>query len=246
MIIRSVSLDHNNRQARGDVWPFTLEFVRHLARQPLNFKSPITMIVGANGSGKSTLIEAVAESYGMDVRGGHGGRDYASALEKGALGKALKLDMTSRGAKMKAQHGLGFFLRAETAFGVFNFMSDMGIGRYGERHLGEVSHGEGFLQVLSVRMASQGLFLFDEPEAALSFDSCLVFCQLMLEAAADGSQIICSTHSPILAACPGAVIMQVDEDGFREVDWDEIDFVQDWRAFMSNPDRYLRHLGAGM
>jgi predicted ATPase len=244
MIIDSLFLDLQG-DADEEAWPFTLNFVRYLGQQHLTFKSPITMIVGANGSGKSTLIEAIAESYGMDVRGGHGGRDYASALEKGALGKALSLDMTRQGAKMKAQHGLGFFLRAETAFGVFNFMSDMGIARYGERHLGEVSHGEGFLQVLSERMASKGLFLFDEPEAALSFDSCLALCQLILEAAADGSQIICSTHSPLLAACPGAAIIQIDEDGLREVEWEAIGFVKDWKGFMDSPDRYLRHLGTG-
>lgn len=242
MILNALSMDSRWTHKR-DEWPFTLESVRQLSARGLTFKSPITMIVGANGSGKSTLVEAIAEAYGMDVRGGHGGRDYASPLERSILGRALKLDLSSAGAKMKAQHGIGFFLRAETAFGVFNFMSDMGVDRYGDRHLGEVSHGEGFLQVLSARMASKGLFLFDEPEAALSFDSSLSLCQLMLEAAARGSQVVCSTHSPILAACPGAVIVQVGEDGLREVDWDDVGFVQDWKAFMNNPDMYLRHLG---
>jgi predicted ATPase len=200
------------------------------------------MIVGANGSGKSTLIEAIAEGYGIDVRGGHGGRDYASSLARGALGKVLNLDMTREGEKMKAKHGLGFFLRAEAAFGVFNFMSDMGISRYGDRHLGEVSHGEGFLQVLSQRMMSKGLFLFDEPEAALSFESCLALCQLILNAAAGDSQVICSTHSPVLAACPGAAIVEINGRGIFDMKWDDLGFVRDWKSFMNHPDLYMRHL----
>ena len=116
----------------------------------MRFTTPVTFLVGENGSGKSTLVEAIAEAYGLDVRGGHAGRKYASTVAKGPLGKHLKLDSTALGSIIvrRLRKTKGFFLRAETAYSVFEFMSDYGVEGYGEKHLSEVSHGEGFLQVL--------------------------------------------------------------------------------------------------
>ena len=160
-----------------DRWPFTLPAVRPIIGDGLRFSRPVTVLVGENGSGKSTIVEALAEAYGVDVRGGHAGRRYGSALPKSPLGERLRLVTTPRGARMKGRGAKGFFLRAETALGVFEFMSDYTVAGYGDRHLGRVSHGEGFLQVFEGRFTDVGLYILDEPEAALSFSGSSSRCR---------------------------------------------------------------------
>jgi predicted ATPase len=224
-----------------DAWPFTLAPVRQLVGAGLSFPTAVTFLVGENGSGKSTLVEALAEAYGIDVRGGHGGRRYASSLEKGPLGARLKLRMGTHGRRMKGQRAKGFFLRAETAFGVFTFMSDYQVPGYGDRHLGTVSHGEGFMQVVEGRFTEPGLYLMDEPEAALSFTSCLRLMATFKELVRVGGQVICATHSPVLSAFPGATIYQLNDAGIHAVAWPELELVDHWRRYLARPDAYLRH-----
>ncbi len=171
-----------------ETWPFFLPPVRHIAAHGLSFDAPITFIVGENGSGKSTVVEAIAESYGLDVRGGHGGRKYSSMSEqKSPLGEHLRLDMTSSGMRAKARRSQGFFLRSESAMGMFEFMSDWGVPGYGWKHLSQVSHGEGYIQVMKGRFKDVGLYLLDEPEAALSFTSCLALVKQLREVVQNGS-----------------------------------------------------------
>jgi predicted ATPase len=223
-------------------WPFTLPPVRQLVAEGITFRAPVTFLVGENGSGKSTLVEALAEAYGVDVRGGHAGRRYSSPLEKGALGERLKLRSAPGGRRMKGRRAKGFFLRAETAFEVFNFMSTVGVPGYGEKHLAEVSHGESFLQVFEGRFTEAGLYLMDEPEAALSFSSCLRLMSIMDDLARGGGQIICATHSPVIAGLPGAQILELDERGIRPVPWRQLQIVDHWRRYLENPEAYLRHV----
>ena len=227
-----------------DHWPFSLAPVRQIVGQGLAFARPITVLVGENGSGKSTIVEAIAEAYGVDVRGGHAGRMYASSMARSPLGERLRLVATRQGARMKGRRAKGFFLRAETALGVFEYMSDMGVAGYGEgdRHLGRVSHGEGFLQVFQGRFTEPGLYILDEPEAALSFQSCLSLVHLLTDLAKEGSQVICATHSPLVAAVPRAQILELDESGLRPVIWKELALVDHWRRYLADPGRYLRHL----
>lgn len=220
-----------------DDWPFCLAPIRQLCTDGLTFDSPVTFIVGENGSGKSTLMEAIAEAYGIDVRGGHGGRRYASTLDKGPLGEAMQLELGPR-----SRRDGGFFLRAETAHGVFQFMSDHELEGYGDSHLGAVSHGEGYLQVLESRFAKRGLYLLDEPEAPLSFQSSLILTRILGKAVQNGSQVICATHSPLITALPGAAILELGEDGIRETEWEELDVVGHWRNYLQYPQGYLRHL----
>jgi predicted ATPase len=238
VIIESVRVTIPKGQERD--WPFCLAPVRQIARDDLDFVNPITFLVGENGSGKSTLIEAIAEAYGLDVRGGHGGRRYAPPPHAaGKLAESLGLRLTSLGSRTHHKKAQGFFLRAETALGVFEYMSDHEVPGYGETHLGSVSHGEGFLQVFRGRFTGQGLYLMDEPEAALSFQSCVALMTFMGEVVRDGSQIICATHSPLLAALQGATIWELDNRGMHVAQWAELALVRGWRQFMSNPERYL-------
>jgi predicted ATPase len=221
----------------ADTWPFTLAPVRQLTAPGLELDTDLTFLVGENGSGKSTLIEAIAEAYGMDVRGGHGARKYAPPGAKGPLGEALELRLGR-----EARGRQGFFLRAETAHGVFEFMSEHGVPGYGEKHLGEVSHGEGYLQVLEGRFVKRGLYLLDEPEAPLSFESSLVLVRVLHDAVRNGSQVICATHSPLLTAIPGARIVELTDAGMADRAWEDLEIVTHWRRYLSDPRAYLRHV----
>jgi predicted ATPase len=107
----------------------------------------------------------------------------------------------------------------------------------------EMSHGESFLQLVADRFRGAGLWILDEPESALSFAGCLALLGLLKEATASGkSQVIMSTHSPLLAALPGAQILELGDWGYRPRAWDELDLVTNWQRFLSAPQRYLKHL----
>lgn len=234
-IILGVSI---SKDAPTDQWPFTLKPVQQMRESGLDLSNPVTFLVGENGAGKSTIIEGLAEAYGIDIRGGHGRRKYNNSPEPGPLGSAINLRL-----RQDIKRGQGFFLRAESAQGVFEFMSNYAVpGFYGDKHLGEVSHGEGYLQVLEARFGAKGLYLLDEPEAPLSFQSCLVLLRELDEAAKRGSQIICATHSPILTALPGAKILEIDSKGIHETTWEDLEIVSHWRRYLADPKAYLRHL----
>lgn len=194
--------------------------------------------MGENGTGKSTIVEAIAEAFKIDARGGHGGRRYASTEVVGALSPLIRL-LPPAGARHKTK---SFFLRAETAKGVLEYMSDVGVEGYGERSAAEVSHGESFLQLLAGRFTERGLYLLDEPEAPFSFRSCLALIAVLSDLARSGSQIICATHSPILTALPGAQILELSDEGIVSRDWEELELTANWRLFLETPDTYLRHL----
>jgi predicted ATPase len=219
-------------------WPFTVPSILSLARSGMDFVAPVTFLVGENGTGKSTIIEAIAERFGIDGRGGHGGRRYASIERRSVLGDRLRLlPPMARRSKTKS-----FFLRSETAKGVLEAMSDFGVDGYGERHSAEVSHGESFLQVLDGRFVEPGLYLLDEPESPFSFRSCLSLLARLHLLADNGSQIICATHSPLLTALPGAQILELSGLGIQPRAWRDLDLTQNWLHFLADPDLFLRHL----
>ncbi len=219
-------------------WPFTVPAIRAMATAGLDFERPVTFLVEENGTGKSTIVEAIAEAFKIDVRGGHGGRRYASREGVGVLSPLIRL-LPPRGALDKTK---SFFLRTETAKGVLEFMSALDIEGYGERNAAEVSHGESFLQVLAGRFTERGLYLLDEPEAPFSFRSCLALLVVLADLARSGGQIICATHSPLLTTLPGAYILELSDEGIARREWDELELTANWRRFLDAPDAYLRHL----
>jgi predicted ATPase len=105
-----------------------------------------------------------------------------------------------------------------------------------------MSHGESFLEVLRARFDSPGFYCLDEPEAALSFSSTLGLIGVLDDVVRDGGQVLCATHSPVLAAMPGATILEVGDEGYRRTTWEELELVQHWRAYLETPGRYLRHV----
>jgi predicted ATPase len=203
---------------------------------------PVTFLVGENGSGKSTLVEAIAEAFGLDARGGRAGRKYGNDREKTPLGQVLRLGLTREGLKMRGgarARRKGYFLRAETTFGFAEVVG--GLPGYWEEDLSQVSHGEGFLVIFQSMFREPGLYLMDEPEAALSFTSCLRLIALMHELGRSGAQVICATHSPILASTPDADIVEVGDFGFRHAQWGDLAIVDHWRRYLGEPAAYLRH-----
>lgn len=223
-------------------WPWTVPAVAQVAERGLELDPGITVIIGPNGAGKSTLVEAIAAAWGRQISSYR--QDWlqqsvaSPSHEDSALFRSLRLQTTTGGANG------GLFLRAERLHAqAANFTKR---GRWSERvgqtPLLELSHGEGFLAVLRGMSDEPGLYVLDEPESALSFDSSLALLQIMVDMRSAGSQILLATHSPVLAAVPGARLLQLDDTGITETAYDDADLVTAWRGFLDAPDRYLRHL----
>ncbi|PZF56956.1 AAA family ATPase [Curtobacterium sp. MCSS17_008] len=216
-------------------WPATLAPVRQLLDDGLDL-GPVTVFVGDNGVGKSTLVEALALAYGMGPEGGSTMSGHSTRPTESQLWEHLVL-VREPGAPKS-----GFFLRAETMHGVFTFLEQHPGGPEPRFH--ERSHGESFLDFVISRSRWPGLWVLDEPESALSFSGCLALIGLLQSVVETGiGQVVLSTHSPVLAAFPGATIHEVGEWGLRRTAWQDLDVVRDQRAFLAAPERYLRHLG---
>lgn len=227
----------------GDVWPMTIPAVAQVAREGLVLAPGVTFLVGENGSGKSTLVEAVAEAYGLPPEGGstQGGRTtYRSESD---LGRVLRLERGAGSARW------GFFLRAETMHHWYTYVANLSnTGDVGDPSrppasaYHPMSHGESFLEVLNTRINSPGFYCLDEPEAALSFTSSLALLGHLAQMQRGRSQVLCATHSPLLAALPGARILEVGPWGLRETTWRDLELVEHWQRFLDAPERYLRHV----
>jgi predicted ATPase len=191
-------------------------------------------VVGENGSGKSTLVEAVAMAYGLAPEGGSTGSRHSTRASESPLASALRLQRGIGSGRW------GFFLRAETMHGFYTYLEE-NPGRSDPR-FHEMSHGESFLAVLETRFDSPGFYALDEPEAALSFSSTLGLIATLQRVVGAGGQVLCATHSPVLAAMPGATILEVGDWGLRRTTWSELELVQHWKSYLEAPGRYLRHL----
>jgi predicted ATPase len=196
----------------------------------------LAVFVGENGSGKSTLIEGIAQAYGLSPEGGSTGARHTTRRTESPLSECLQLSRGIGAARW------GFFLRAETMHGFYSYLEQKP-GGSPEPVFHEMSHGEWFLEILANRFNGPGLYVLDEPESALSFSGCLALVGVLHRIVADGRrQAIVATHSPIIAATPGARILEVGEWGLRETTWADLELVQNWHAFLDAPDQYLRHV----
>lgn len=230
--------------AGSAAWPLTVPCVAELAKHGLTFTRPVTFLVGENGSGKSTLVQAIAEGFRLDAYGGRAGvRTGRPEPRKTALGEILRLETTAAGARMLGgprRRKQGFFLRAETAFSMTKNLG--GVPGYWDADTSRMSHGESFLAMFQAMMNAPGFYVMDEPESALSFTACLRLVALIDELGRSGSQVICATHSPILAATPDADIVELGTHGFRRTHWNKVELVGHWRRYLDDPAAYLRHL----
>ncbi|HEY8590399.1 MAG TPA: AAA family ATPase [Naasia sp.] len=213
-------------------WPATVPAVRQLLDEGLDL-GPVTVLVGENGTGKSTIVEAVAMAFGLSGEGGSSSAMHATRPSESALHDSLQLVRGAGGSRR------GFFLRAETMHGLYTYLDSV----WGDSGLHSLSHGESFLEVVDSRFRDRGLWVLDEPEAALSFSGAMALLGALNRLVADGgSQVILSTHSPLLAAIDGATILELGEHGYRRAQWDDLELVRTWRTFLDGPERFLRHL----
>lgn len=201
--------------------------------------APVTVLVGANGSGKSTLIEAVAAAW-------RSGLTRAAVSHWGPKAGPEDTDLYRwllLADERPRAHG-GCFLRAESMHGLFGEVDTAAtdLRAFGGQQLNTRSHGESFLAFVDSRLTERGLWILDEPEAALSFRSCLRLLSLLGALREQGQQVLLATHSPVLAALPDAKIMELGQDGMTSRAWPELELVRDWQDFLAAPGRWLRHL----
>ncbi|HEY6724726.1 MAG TPA: AAA family ATPase [Polyangiaceae bacterium] len=215
-------------------YPFCIPAIAQLDR--LRFHPSVTFFVGENGSGKSTLIEAIAIRAGFNPEGGT--KNFRTALRpsESSLQDHVRL---ARGARREAS---GFFLRAETMFNVSTEAEQY--SAYGWAELHEMSHGEAFLWLAVNKFHAGGLFILDEPEAALSPQRQLALLVRLHQLVQGGSQFVISTHSPLLLAYPDATIFMLDRSGIHATRYEDTEHYAVTRAFLQDPAARLRQLFA--
>lgn len=224
--------EHSLAPLPRNVWPATVPAVRQLLDDGLDL-APLTILVGENGSGKSTVMEAIAEAFGLSVEGGTHNALHSTQRTESLLSEHIQL-VRGMGSRR------GVFLRAETMHGHFTYLGELGMaGRHNFQ-----SHGESFIEFFSARARIEGLWIFDEAESALSFNGCLTLMTRIHELLAEGSQVIISTHSPLLASLPGAKLYELGKWGMRASSYDDLEMVRNWCLFLDAPERFLRHLFA--
>lgn len=227
--------EHSQSVLGRSTWPATVPAVRQLLDEGLEL-SQLTIFVGQNGAGKSTLVEAIAVAFGLNVEGGTQHARHQRYDQESVLAENLQL---VRGA---GASGAGVFLRAETMHEHFAYLEDLDGADQKQRGLHNLqSHGESFIEFLTSRSQINGLWVFDEAESALSFEGSLILLSQISDLLDSGSQVVLSTHSPILASLPGAVIYETGEWGLRRSSYDELEMVRNWRLFLDAPERFLRH-----
>jgi predicted ATPase len=264
--VRSVEL--NAARATGGGFPFSVPAIRTLPR--LEFNAPVTCFVGDNGSGKSTLLEAIALAARLPAVGSAELERDETLVQQRLLAGALRLSWhkrVHRGFFLRAEDFFGFArriaqLRVELQQRIGDvekeyadasaYTRGLAMGpaagslaeltqRYGE-NVDARSHGEAFLALFQSRLTPGGLYLLDEPEAALSPQSQLGLIALLADSIPNRCQFIIATHSPLLLAFPGATIYSFDVAPIQEVRYDELQHVNLTRDFLNDPTTYLRHL----
>lgn len=216
-------------------YPYNVPSIYNL--RELIFDKAVTFIIGENGAGKSTLVESIAVSAGFNPEGGSRNFNFTTKDSHSSLFESIRLVRTPYRNKD------GYFLRAESFYNVAT-----AIERYQVEHsyggsLHERSHGESFISLLHNRLIGNGLYIFDEPESALSLISQLNMLIRIDQLVKKQSQFIIATHSPILMAYPDADIYQVSSNGIYLVDYEDTDQYRLTKYFMNNREKMLLELG---
>jgi predicted ATPase len=220
-----------------DHYPFSLAAIKALHILP--FHPSVTFFVGENGSGKSTLLEAIALGLGMNPEGGSKNLNFETRPTHSTLGDFLRVRRTH---KKPRDH---WFLRAESFYNVATNLEKVGQIGYGPRRLHEQSHGESFFALFSNRFSGNGLYLLDEPEAALSPMRQLAFLCLLNDLVREGSQFIIATHSPIIMAFPDSWIYTFGGNEIERTPFEETEHYRVTRGFLNNPKELLKELFEG-
>jgi len=215
-------------------YPYCLSAIKDLSK--IEFHPKVTYIVGENGTGKSTILEAIAIAYGFNPEGGTRNINFLTNNTHSDLYENLKL---VRGVKRPND---GFFLRAESFYNVATNIDDVEAWEsYGGSSLHSQSHGESFLSVMRNRFSGNGLYILDEPEAALSPSKQMSMLVIMNELIKKNSQFIIATHSPIIMSYPDSLIYELN-DGIKEVMYKDTDNYKITRNFLDRPEKMLKIL----
>lgn len=223
-------------------YPYHLPALRNL--DELHFHESVTFFVGENGSGKSTILEGIAVKYGFNPEGGSKNFNFATKETHSPLYQQLKV------IKSFCRPQSGFFLRAESFYNVATEVERLNeispnpefLKLYGGNPPHQQSHGESFLNLFLNRFTEKGIYILDEPEAALSPRRLLVLIARMHQLVEQGSQFIIATHSPMLMAYDRAVIYHIDEDRISEKPFEETEHYRISKAFLNNHGKYIAEL----
>jgi len=240
MFLKEISIKEN-KKPDWQCYPFNIPAVKNLGI--LSFPENVTFLVGENGSGKSTIIEAIAISLGFNPEGGSKNFNFETKNSHSKLHEYLK---TSRSF---IQPKDGFFLRAESFYNLASNVDELSknggnsiYNYYGGKSLHEQSHGESFISLILERFSEQGLFILDEPEAALSPQRQMTLLVRMHQLVNQESQFIIATHSPILLSYPNATIYQITDSGIESVQYEDTDPFSITKAFINNRKKMLAEL----
>ena len=232
LLIQSLSMDWNRIEQNS--YLRKIDAIKNL--EELVFEKPIAFLVGENGSGKSTLLEALAVAYGFNPEGGTKNYSFSTYDSHSRLHEAIKVSKGYRKAKW------GYFLRAESFYNVATKEKEYEDFDHPSEKYHEKSHGESFLAVVQKQLKPNGLYLFDEPEAALSPQRQLTLLMEICSYAKQGSQFIIATHSPILLGIPGAQIISFDEGTVHNCEYEDTESYKVTEMFINNRDALLERL----
>lgn len=202
----------------------------------LSFQKPITFFVGENGSGKSTLLEAIAVAYGFNPEGGTKNYSFSTYNSHSELCDAITLSKGCRRPKF------GYFLRAESFYNVATKEIDYTDDKHPSKGYHQQSHGESFLAIAQEYMGANGIYIFDEPEAALSPQRQLTLLIDIYKCAKAGAQFIIVSHSPILLGMPEADIFAFDDGEIRSCRYEDTDSYVITKAFVNDRQHFLKQL----
>ena len=232
-LIRSVCIDWT--QIEPSSYLCSITALRGV--EQVSFESPVTFFVGENGSGKSTLLEAIAVAYGFNPEGGTRNYNFSTFDSHSELYRAIRI---SRGFR---RPDYGYYLRAESFYNVATKEDEYSRGPGGvPQHFHEKSHGESFLQLAQNSFRGNGIYLLDEPEAALSPQRQLTLLVEIHRCAQEGAQFIIASHSPILLGIPGAEILSFDSGAIHPVAYEETESYQVTEVFLNHREQLLRRL----
>ena len=225
LFINEIKLERNLIKDFNE-YPFNIDFVKNLDK--LIIDSPVTFIIGENGTGKSTFIEALAVSCGLNPEGGTQNFMFSAKETHSELYEYLKINHFQRKCKTK------FFLRAESFYNVITEIDNLRVSGYGNKSLHLYSHGESFIQLVQNRFTEDGLYILDEPEAALSPSRQMTLLYLINQLVKEGSQFIIATHSPILISYRNGKIFDLDKN-FKEVKYEDTEIYQTYKMYLDRP-----------
>lgn len=230
--IQRLSIDWNKIEQSS--YLRDIEAIKNL--EELVFEKPITFFVGENGSGKSTLLEALAVACGFNPEGGTKNYSFSTYDSHSQLHEAIRLSKGFRKVKW------GYFLRAESFYNVATQEEEYSDIAHPSEKYHEKSHGESFLALAQNQLRPDGLYLFDEPEAALSPQRQLTLLMEIFSCAGQGSQFIIVTHSPILLGIPDAQILSFDEGTVHECKYEDTESYKVTEMFINNREILLKRL----